>query len=192
MPSFPIYIQGYGTANFNSGAERDVYQTFVDLFTPVLGVYPHTTMDSEVRLTKNNPLLNAVIDDIGLPRLQILPISIPVWNATYPQGVSPVIDMEDKFVDRISPHFDKETYYQNNLPACGDPCEIIYIRGNKVYMLVTYAAMKVIEAKVADYTVNEEDPELMQSYLGSLQVLRAQYYGEFGSQQQPQGGASEG
>ena len=136
MPSFPIYIQGYGTANFNSGAERDVYQTFIDLFTPVAGIYQHTNMDSEVRMTKNNPMLNADIDEIGLPRVYLVKIPIADWNATYPQGVSPVIDMEDKFVDRVSPHFDKENYYQNNLPACGDPCEVIYIRGDKVYMLV--------------------------------------------------------
>ena len=92
-----------------------------------------------------------------------------------------------------------KVYYINNSPLDGDSnaltiadSTIAHFPLNKVYMIVAYAAMKVVEAKVADYTVNEEDPELMQSYLGSLQVLRTQYYGEFGSQQQPQGGASEG
>ena len=135
MP-FPLYIQGYGTANFNTASERDIYQSFLNLFTPNgMGVYEHTNMDSEVRLTKNNPLLNAEIDHIGLPKIPLLPITISTWDATYPQGVSPVINIKKKFVDRISSNFDQDYYYSQTNPVnCAIPCEIYIGNYNSVYV----------------------------------------------------------
>ena len=48
---------------------------------------------------------------------------------------------------------------------------------------------------MADYTVTEEDPELMKAYASNLQILRMQYYSEFGAApkaQQQEGGQDEG
>ena len=90
-----------------------------------------------------------------------------------------------------------KVYYVNNEPQDGSDgaltvadSTIANFPSNKVYLIVVYAAMKAIEAKMAEYTVSEEDPELMESYAANLQVLRGQYYQSFGSQQQ-QGGGNE-
>jgi len=92
-----------------------------------------------------------------------------------------------------------KVYYVNNAPLDGSSgaltiadSTVSHFPTTKIYLLVVYAAMKVVEAKMADYTVTEEDPELMKSYASNLQVLRTQYYSEFGAGQQQEGGQNEG
>ena len=91
-----------------------------------------------------------------------------------------------------------KVYYVNNTPLDGASgaltiadSTVAHFPTTKIYLLVVYAAMKVVEAKMAEYTVTEEDPELMKSYASNLQILRTQYYSEFGAGQQ-QGGQDEG
>ena len=87
-------------------------------------------------------------------------------------------------------------FYINNNPVADDGAltysssTIRYFPEHKDRYIVAYAAMKAIEAKMADYTIEEEDPELMTSLSTNLQMLRQEYYSAFGSQQQ--GGGDEG
>lgn len=95
-----------------------------------------------------------------------------------------------------------KVYYVNNTPLDGDSTTLTVADSTiahfplaKVYLIVAYTSMKVIEAKMADYTVTEEDPELMKAYASNLQILRMQYYSEFGAApkaQQQEGGQDEG
>lgn len=48
------------------------------------------------------------------------------------------------------------------------------------YLVVLYAAAKVIEAKMASYTVDDEDRELVLSYTNNLASLKQQYLSSFG------------
>ena len=87
----------------------------------------------------------------------------------------------------------------NMVPIGDDGSNITYASSDiqmfpehKNRYIVVYAASKVVEAKMADYTIEEEDSELMQSYAANLQLLRAEYASAFGSPQAPQGGNNEG
>jgi len=54
-----------------------------------------------------------------------------------------------------------------------------YFPQGKVYLVVIYAAIKALEAKLASYTIDEEDSELVVSLQSILQQLRADYNGGF-------------
>ena len=58
---------------------------------------------------------------------------------------------------------------------------------NKVYLVILYAAIKSLEAKMAEYTIEEEDIELVQAITANLGTLKQQYEGYFAKgQPQPQ------
>ena len=73
-------------------------------------------------------------------------------------------------------------YYVNNAPANKDGVsltyahnEIGYFADNKVYLVVLYAGIKSLEAKMAEYTVDEEDQELVTAISSNLLSLKQQY-----------------
>jgi hypothetical protein len=79
-----------------------------------------------------------------------------------------------------------KVYYVNNAPEEGDGTDlehssstIKYFPNDKIYLVVIYAAIKCLEAKMADYTVEEEDSELVQSISNSLVNLKQQYENAF-------------
>ena len=78
-------------------------------------------------------------------------------------------------------------YYVNKTPvdnvdgsalAHGDST-IRYFPDDKVYLVVIYAGIKALEAKLSSYTIDEEDSELVVSLQSILQQLRADYNGGF-------------
>ena len=81
-----------------------------------------------------------------------------------------------------------KVYYVNNVPEESDGTSlertsstIKYFPNDKVYLVVIYAAIKCLEAKMADYTIEEEDTELVQAITSSLVNLKQQYEGAFSS-----------
>ena len=54
--------------------------------------------------------------------------------------------------------------------------DIKYFPKDKVYLVVMYAAIRAIENKLASYTVEDEDLEIVKSYQLSLAALREEYY----------------
>lgn len=88
-------------------------------------------------------------------------------------------------------------YYVNNAPQNKSGIGTTYAHDDlkhfpdeKVYLVVIYAAIKVLQAKLADLTLVEEDPELVEALTQSLAVHMQQYMQEFQSEQQapPTGG----
>ena len=57
--------------------------------------------------------------------------------------------------------------------------DILYFPINKVYLVVTYAAIKSLEAKLSFYTIEEEDEELVRALQVSLQQLQVTYNSGF-------------
>lgn len=81
-------------------------------------------------------------------------------------------------------------YYINTLPTDDSDATLNYASTSiknfpehKDRYIVAYAAAKVIESKMANYTIEEEDPELMQSIASNLQLLKAEYMSAFASNQ---------
>ena len=79
-----------------------------------------------------------------------------------------------------------KVYYVNNVPKDKSGAVLIYSHSDikyfaddKVYLVVLYAAIKSIEAKIAFYAVEEEDTELVQAYQLNLQTLQNQYNSAF-------------
>ena len=78
-------------------------------------------------------------------------------------------------------------YYVNNVPTDETNevaltylhSDIKYFPNDKVYLVVIYAAMKSLEAKLSDFSVNEEDVELVQSLTPMLQSLQNDYNSAF-------------
>ena len=56
---------------------------------------------------------------------------------------------------------------------------IKYFPNDKVYLVVIYAAIKALEAKLAFYTIEEEDEELVRALQASLQQLQVTYNSGF-------------
>ena len=72
--------------------------------------------------------------------------------------------------------------YINNVPKGDSFNDLTYAHStlgyfpqDKVYLVVIYAAIKAIEAKIASYAVDEEDMELVQGYQSNLIALKSQY-----------------
>ena len=57
--------------------------------------------------------------------------------------------------------------------------DIRWFPNDKVYLVVLYAAIKSLEAKMAEFTIDEEDIELVQSIATSLGSLKQQYSAAF-------------
>ena len=56
---------------------------------------------------------------------------------------------------------------------------IKWFPNDKVYLVVIYAAIKSLEAKMADYTIEEEDSELVQAIVANIGSLKQQYESAF-------------
>ena len=74
-------------------------------------------------------------------------------------------------------------YYVNNAPVNSDgstlsatDSSIAHFPDNKEQLIIIYASAKVLEAKMLDYTIEEEDTELMQALGMNLQLLQQQYF----------------
>ena len=67
----------------------------------------------------------------------------------------------------------------NNATLTYAHSDIKYFPEDKVYLVVIYAAIKSIEATLSDFSVNEEDVELVQSLTPTLQTLQNDYNSAF-------------
>ena len=63
----------------------------------------------------------------------------------------------------------------NNAALLHSHSDIKYFPEDKVYLVVTYASIKSLEAKLSFYTIEEEDDELVRSLQVSLQQLQVSY-----------------
>ena len=79
-----------------------------------------------------------------------------------------------------------KVYYVNNLPVDKGGNSLVYTHSDikyfsddKVYLVVIYAAIKTLEAKLASYTIDEEDSELVRALQVSLQQLQISYNSGF-------------
>tara|TARA_R100000655_G_C2972392_1_gene190565 strand:+ start:67 stop:741 length:675 start_codon:yes stop_codon:yes gene_type:complete len=70
-----------------------------------------------------------------------------------------------------------KVYYVNNDHSYIDyDCEeISYFPSDKIYLVMTFAAIKAIEAKMAEFAITEEDTELVQGLQVNLGALKKQY-----------------
>lgn len=80
-----------------------------------------------------------------------------------------------------------KVYYVNNVPVDKGGSALIYSHSDigyfaddKVYLVALYAAIKSLEAKLAEYTIDEEDLELVQALSVNLGNLKEQYGTAFG------------
>ena len=76
-----------------------------------------------------------------------------------------------------------QVYYINNEPK-GDGTSDSLARGHttigyfptdKVYLVVIYAAIKSLEAKMSEFAIDEEDEELVRGITSNIAALRSQY-----------------
>ena len=82
-----------------------------------------------------------------------------------------------------------KVYYVNESPKgdgtsdtlAGGHSTIGYFPNDRVHLVVIYAAIKVIDAKLASYTVDDEDVELVQSLQVALATLKDDYAKGFSS-----------
>tara|TARA_R100000152_G_C6761763_1_gene185937 strand:- start:843 stop:1532 length:690 start_codon:yes stop_codon:yes gene_type:complete len=86
-----------------------------------------------------------------------------------------------------------KVYYVNNIPynKSGSSLsqahqDIGIFPDDKVYLVVIYAAIKTLEAKMAEFAIDEEDTELVQAISSNLASLKQQYEGAFASMAPPQ------
>ena len=85
-------------------------------------------------------------------------------------------------------------FYVNNIPTDEtnsaaldhDHVDIKYFPADKVYLVVIYAAIKSLEAKMADFAIQEEDTEVVQAITSNLTSLKQQSEGAFASMAPPQ------
>ena len=80
-----------------------------------------------------------------------------------------------------------KVYYVNNIPYNKSGSALVYSHedigifpDDKVYLVALYAAIKSLEAKLAEYTIDEEDIELVQALSVNLGNLKEQYNTAFG------------
>jgi len=69
--------------------------------------------------------------------------------------------------------------------------DIKFFPEDKVYLVVIYAAIKSLESKLASYTIDEEDSELVRSLQASLQQLQVSYNSGFLPDRQAQAAQQE-
>ena len=79
-----------------------------------------------------------------------------------------------------------KVYYINNNPRGSDDNAVAYgstglafFPKDKVYLVVLYAAIKSLEAKMGEYTIDEEDLELVTLISSNLATLKQQYDSDF-------------
>ncbi len=67
----------------------------------------------------------------------------------------------------------------NNAALIYSHSDIKFFPEDKVYLVVTYAAIKTLEAKLSSYTVDDEDSELVRMLQSVLQQLQVSYAAGF-------------
>ena len=114
-----------------------------------------------------------------------------VNSLSYASIYSPVYTIDDNNKINVYPVASSnngyKVYYVNNVPTDETNevaltylhSDIKYFPNDKVYLVVIYAAMKSLEAKLSDFSVNEEDVELVQSLTPMLQSLQNDYNSAF-------------
>ena len=133
MP-FPVYILGYGTMIVPTTGERDKYNNLNDAFLPSFVNSGHTNMDSQVRLTKDNPLKNAEYNSVGLAVVPINPITTVIWDATYNEKAQVTSNITDQTVDKYSPVYNPSLSSSTPSPCGAGTCNIFLVEGVKVYV----------------------------------------------------------
>tara|TARA_R100000664_G_scaffold21347_1_gene30678 strand:+ start:30 stop:713 length:684 start_codon:yes stop_codon:yes gene_type:complete len=90
-----------------------------------------------------------------------------------------------------------KVYYINNVPInnagsalAHSDSDIGYFPAQKVYLVSIYAAIKALENKLGEYTIDEEDIELVQAMSVNLSTLKQSYNSALGMVA-PQGGDSK-
>jgi hypothetical protein len=87
-----------------------------------------------------------------------------------------------------------KVFYVNNVPTdetnevslTQAHADIKWFPNDKIYLVVIYAAIKTLEAKMAEFAIDEEDTELVQAITSNLTSLKQQYEGAFSSMAPPQ------
>ena len=84
-------------------------------------------------------------------------------------------------------------YYVNNTPQddngvalAHDDTSIKYFPSDKVYLVVLYAAIEQLSAKMQTYLITDEDVELVTSMASNLSALKAEYTSAFINQSKVQ------
>jgi len=87
-----------------------------------------------------------------------------------------------------------KVYYVNNVPVDKGGAALIYSHSDigyfmdeKVYLVVMYAGIKALEAKLGEYAIDDEDVELVGALQANLTTLKQDYFSAFGSLQQEKG-----
>ena len=112
---------------------------------------------------------------------------------------NPVYTIDDNNTVFVYPKPDStndgyNVFYVNNVPTnetnsaalVYSHADIKYFPADKVYLVVIYAAIKSLEARMADFAIDEEDTELVQAISANLNSLKQQYEGAFASMAPPQ------
>ena len=86
-----------------------------------------------------------------------------------------------------------KVYYVNNNPRGSDDNAVAYgstglafFPKDRVYLVVLYAAIKSLEAKMGEYSIDEEDIELVTLISSNLATLKQQYDSAFAAGAPPQ------
>ena len=112
IPDFPGLPGGL---RVSTKVIRDKFQDLLDLFRPQKdsGKILHTNFDSEVRLTKDNPLATDLpINAIGLREVNITNISDKEWEAKY-KSKAPSMARNINHMDKTKTLVDKEKLYNS-------------------------------------------------------------------------------
>ena len=116
---------------------------------------------------------------------------VDVDSLHFASKYNPVYAIDDNGVVNVYPIPDGtddgfRAYYINNVPAETDGTAldhastgIKYFPNDKIYLVVLYAAIKSLEAKMGEYTIDEEDLELVTLISSNLATLKQQYDSAF-------------
>ena len=112
---------------------------------------------------------------------------VDIESLHFASKYNPVYAIDDNGVINVYPVPDGtddgfRAYYVNNAPAETDGTAldhastgIKYFPKDKVYLVIIYAAIKSLEAKMASYAIDDEDVELVQGIASNIASLKAQY-----------------
>jgi len=109
----------------------------------------------------------------------------------YASMFSPVYAIDDTGVINVypAPSSDNgiEVYYVNNTPVNDSDASLTYAHdaikyfpSDKIYLVVMYAAIKCLEARMAEFAIDEEDVEMVQAITQNLSTLKQEYNAAFG------------
>ena len=92
-----------------------------------------------------------------------------------------------------------KVFYVNNVPQdkggaalLHSHSDIGYFMDDRVYLVVLYASIASLEAKLGEYTIDEEDIELVQALVNNINNLKQQYETAFLAMAPPQQQQAQG